>query len=627
MSWEVLTMKSKTSCFNSGIAKNLLRRYWPLWIGYLLILLLIPLTLYSRLRSFDPGTDLSPALDLTLGNTFQVVVLLSFLMSILTAMAMFSFLYSTRSCGLMNSLPVTRTCLFFTSFLTGALSLLAVDVLACGVTALLCMSGYLKVRSVMVFFAVIVFSKAFFYGFAVFCAMLTGSLLILPCVYLVLNHTALIAETCTRNILSKIIYGLSGNGFHLVSLSPLVYMLSSLGVNYTEWPLSVQFTGVVAAAVYALVGIVFVLLAWRLFLRRRMETAGDTVAIRVMKPVFQYCMCFGSAVAFAALVYEIADLRLSAGRAALVLLALLLVGAFLGYYAARMLIEKSVRVFRKNGKGFLISALVIVLLFCACEFDLFGIEKRVPDAETVEQVMINGVELKEADSVESVLAFHNSMIANRAKHEAQPRQENEYLYVNDEGIELSRNTEIIYFLKNGKTLNRFYYVHANGEDVQDPSSDLRQLETILNLREALEYRCTFAYPLKEENVVSASISFNPTGEDENQTFYSNSYALSSEEFLDFWENGVLPDLAEGHIARRVLCDYDRGWYYTNADLFLCLTADREAYQRSGGTISQQQWVNLEIATDSAHCLNWIEKHTGIQPSSMNDVYTDAYYHG
>ena len=620
-------MKSKTSCFNSGIAKNLLSRCWPLWLGYLLILLLVPLTLYSRLRSFDPGTELSPALDLTLGATFQPIVLLSFLISIFTAMAVFGFLYNTRSCGLMNSLPVTRTSLFFTCFLTGYLALLAADVLACDVTALLCLSGYMKARSVLVFFAVLVFSKTFLYGFAAFCAMLTGSLLILPCVYFVLNFTAIIAEACAKDILSKIVYGLSGNGFHLVFLSPLVYMLSSLGVCYTEWPSNVEFTGIPATAVYALVGIVFMLFAWRLFLRRRMETAGDTVAIRVLKPVFQYCMCFGSAVVFAALVYEIADLRLSGRGAALVLLALLLVGAFLGYFAARMLIEKSFRVFRKNAKGFLICALVIVLLFTACEFDLFGVEKRVPSAGTVEQVVINGVELKEADSIENVLAFHSSMIANQAKHEAQPRQGNEYLYVNDGGMELARNAEITYILKNGKILTRFYRVRADGEDVTDPDSDLRKLEAILNLREALEYRCTFDYPLKAENVVSASIQFSPVFGDQNQNYYISvpSYTLSGEEFLDFWENGVLPDLAEGHIARRVICDYDRGWCYTNADLFLCLTEDREAYQRSGGSISQQQWVDLEIATDSAHCLDWIEKHAGIRPVSIDSGYPVDYY--
>ena len=615
-------MKSKTSCFNSGIAKNLLSRCWPLWLGYLLILLLVPLTLYSRLRSFDPGTELSPALDLTLGATFQPIVLLSFLISIFTAMAVFGFLYNTRSCGLMNSLPVTRTSLFFTCFLTGCLALLAADVLACGVTALLCLSGYMKARSVLVFFAVLVFSKTFLYGFAAFCAMLTGSLLILPCVYFVLNFTAIIAEACAKDILSKIVYGLSGNGFHLVFLSPLVYMLSSLGVNYTEWPLNVQFTGIPATALYALVGIVFVLFAWRLFLRRRMETAGDTVAIRVLKPVFQYCMCFGSAIVFADLVYSIADPRLGGRGRALVILALLLLGAFLGYYAAQMLIEKSFRVFRKNTKGILISALIIVLLFSACEWDLFGVERYVPAAETVDRVLFNGVELKETKSIESILAFHEGLIAHKAKHDSQSQRGNEYLSVTEEETDISRNAEITYVLKNGKMVKRLYRVRAGGEDITDPGSDLRRLDAIQNLQEALVYRCTFDYPLEVENIVYASISFVPRYEDGKAVSYPDMYSLSGEEFLDFWGNAVLPDLEEGHIARRIVCDFDRGWNYTDAQLQLCLVADRETYDRSGGIAIQQQWVEIQIATDSVHCLDWIREHTGVRPTAVDSVYAD-----
>ena len=31
MNWEVRTMRSKTSCFNSTLFKKNLSRYWPLW--------------------------------------------------------------------------------------------------------------------------------------------------------------------------------------------------------------------------------------------------------------------------------------------------------------------------------------------------------------------------------------------------------------------------------------------------------------------------------------------------------------------------------------------------------------------------------------------------------------------
>ena len=46
MNWEVPTMKSRTSCFNGGVCRSLLRRFWPLWAGYFVLLLfLLPVQL------------------------------------------------------------------------------------------------------------------------------------------------------------------------------------------------------------------------------------------------------------------------------------------------------------------------------------------------------------------------------------------------------------------------------------------------------------------------------------------------------------------------------------------------------------------------------------------------------
>ena len=40
MNWEVPTMKSKTSFFNSALAKNMLQRSWPAWLLFFLVLLM-----------------------------------------------------------------------------------------------------------------------------------------------------------------------------------------------------------------------------------------------------------------------------------------------------------------------------------------------------------------------------------------------------------------------------------------------------------------------------------------------------------------------------------------------------------------------------------------------------------
>ena len=49
MNWEVRTMRSATSCFNSTLYTKTMARFWPLWALHGLIwLFVIPLTLVNR---------------------------------------------------------------------------------------------------------------------------------------------------------------------------------------------------------------------------------------------------------------------------------------------------------------------------------------------------------------------------------------------------------------------------------------------------------------------------------------------------------------------------------------------------------------------------------------------------
>ena len=53
MSWEVPTMQSATSFFNRALFRKNLQRFWPLWLGYVLIwLLLLPLPLLNELADY-----------------------------------------------------------------------------------------------------------------------------------------------------------------------------------------------------------------------------------------------------------------------------------------------------------------------------------------------------------------------------------------------------------------------------------------------------------------------------------------------------------------------------------------------------------------------------------------------
>ena len=354
MSWEVPNMRSRTSFFDPGVAKNLLRRCWPLWLSYLLFLLLIlPLPLQQRLQYKSNYDGALPALDTAMTGYAEVMLVVSFLAAILTVMAMFSYLYTSRGCGMMNALPLTRTAMSFTALLTGLVPLLLSDLAACACCLPFVASGDLSLRVLGWFLGVIVCGKLFFYGFAVLCAMLTGSLLILPLVYFVLNFTAIVAELATRFVLSKLLFGLDVDAMHLAWLSPLAQMMSDCAAGYVGGQ-TLVLRGLGTAALYGAAGVLLSLGAWRLYLRRQMESATDTVAIPVLKPVFKYCMAYGCGVLLATFAHNAFFMIPVLGLPAALLTALfVLAGSLLGYFAAEMLIRKTVKVFRGTWRGWL----------------------------------------------------------------------------------------------------------------------------------------------------------------------------------------------------------------------------------------------------------------------------------
>ena len=123
-------MRSKTSFFNKTVFKNNTTRYWPIWVGYLALLLLIfPISRisYGRYGIYTDTTPFSFAEDLLIEAAGGGMIAILFIFAILSAMALYSYLYTTKSAGMIGSLPVTRRSMFFTSYMTGILWLVGAD--------------------------------------------------------------------------------------------------------------------------------------------------------------------------------------------------------------------------------------------------------------------------------------------------------------------------------------------------------------------------------------------------------------------------------------------------------------------------------------------------------------------
>ena len=124
MSWEVRTMRSATSYFNFTLLRKNFARFWPIWSLYgLFWLAVLPLNILSNRIHWDGGMARSLPLNYLDGGPSAAVALTA-LFGLLCAMAVFSYLYASRSVGMLHALPLRREGLFLTNYLSGLLFLL-----------------------------------------------------------------------------------------------------------------------------------------------------------------------------------------------------------------------------------------------------------------------------------------------------------------------------------------------------------------------------------------------------------------------------------------------------------------------------------------------------------------------
>ena len=112
MSWEVRTMKSATSSskswFYPTLWKKNMARFWPVWALYGLVwLVALPLNLMTNYRGGGSWSGLDEGANHFANYTVleyagELSVILSVGFAILAAMAVFSYLYQSRSVGMLH---------------------------------------------------------------------------------------------------------------------------------------------------------------------------------------------------------------------------------------------------------------------------------------------------------------------------------------------------------------------------------------------------------------------------------------------------------------------------------------------------------------------------------------------
>lgn len=589
-------MKSKISFFNAGIFKSMLKRFWPLWTAYFAVwFMCLPLPLLvARLQGVKESAV--TVVTAAMKTSVEASVVSGFLMGILAAMAVFGFLYNSRSCGMIASTPVRREAVFCSAYLAGALPVLAANLFIAVLNWLFTLSSGIEGACIFkmnaILFAVNSMEFLIFFSISAFIAMLTANIVALPVLYLIFNFVFLGMEYVVRMLYGMFIFGYSDlPDCVLEFMSPLIYLFTRIGinVNISTESAAVSLTNWSALLGYIIAAVVFSVTALLLYRKRRMESAGDVIAVKSLRPVFKFCVTACAALCFGLLFFVIiSTLFTSLSMSMLVLSAGLIIGAFIGYFASEMLLKKSFHVFKGSWKGFVITAVLCIVFAFVCVTDLFDLSSQLPDADDIEAISCSsesrGVDIKNRSDIEALLKVNKAIIADRDKYEG----------LDDTDLENTGYVSIRYKLKDGRVICRGYTLLID--------DNYKAYYEVLSSENIVKDIFTPEVPVTVQNVYSALFSC-PSG-----TGDMFSVSLTPEQAVDFYDNALMKDIESG--AKKPLTpetgNNDDG-FVTGSYVYIELVSAPDAANEEDTSDS----LVIEIDDDCTECIAWVKANLNI----------------
>lgn len=506
-------------------------RFWPVWAVYLAYLFFsMTVRLFLNTRSYatyQTADTTSPAtyrlmtmLECISGNLEPYVI---FFAALVAAIAVFSYLFSTRSCHMIHALPVKRSELFVTNYICGFLFLLIPQLITFLLNLVVCILNNISSVEYLLYWLLYVIGMSFlFYTLAVFCCMLTGHAVAAAVYYFVGNFLYIGIKSVATLIISSMCYGLGILGdqvsFTLTEtrdtvLSPFLYLLDHVSLT---WSMNEDFTaldqihmrGSLLIGLYCMIAVVFLILAYVFYQKRQLECTGDVVAFGWLYPCFRWML---SLVGGFGLSYLLSSLLFAnTARMTTALFVFLIPCSFASFFISEMLLNKRFHVFSR--KRWIEWAVCIALCLFGTGLikgDVFHVERKIPETDQIAAIyMYADYEHVYSDETdfETLEKIHQNLLDHKQEYLPYSYQQSYLEYNHPEArsaefvaVTSSDTTEasssssvvysegdyvssiqITYYLKNGRKIMRCYEIPVTDETLKDdttPAYQISKLET------------------------------------------------------------------------------------------------------------------------------------------------------
>ena len=543
-------MKLRTSFFNLTVLRKDITRFAPAWGLYLTGMLLLMLTLFP-----DTGYNQS----YTVGMTISLFSAVNICYALVCAALLFGDLFNARLCNSIHAMPMRREGWFLTHLVSGLLFSIVPNL----IVALCLMPRLVEYWFVsFVWLGGMTATYLFFFGAAVLSAMCTGSRFAMTLVYGLINFLSILAMWMMQFLYEPLLFGIEIDQEPFVFLSPVVYLCTNelnfvtfldkiVGVSTVNgWPYVLGIAGV---------GAVMLAVALLLYRKRHLETAGNFVTVRALSPVFLvlYTLTAGMILFLFSNIFAVEQGYL-----------FLAVGIAVGFITGRMLLKRTVRVFKPaTFVGLAVMMLVIFGSFGLMKLDVLGVVRWIPEQEDVKSVSIRyayddyAYTADDAAEIAELMELHGQLIEERSETHAWDTQM--YLtYTLRNGTTVSRRYGLVYSTDAGLALNRW---------LSKPEYVL-QTDDLSTLAENIDYITVEVFP-------------------------DDRYVFTNEEALALLD-AVIADCRAG-----IMCqDYYYQYVYRDTDQWGYLS-----FEKSGN-----QDVYICLWADAENTIAWLKDH-GVEP--------------
>ncbi len=419
-------MKLKTLSSEKAVFRKNITRFVPVWAIYSVFLLISLLTIR--------GNNNAEGLPHALAGFSTFMCFANGVYALVCALTLFGDLFNSRMCNAIHALPLRRESWFCVHALTG----ICFSVVPNLVFTLLMMPCGDAMNWLWLAQSTLQFLLCF--GTALLCVQLTGSRFATTVFYGLLHFGALLIYRLIQSLYVPLLPGVVANVDLVALFCPIVNyfrnlpVMSSYDMNLDTYVIIDSAAGWINLAVMALVGIGFGAVALFLYRRRQLESAGDFIAVKVLRPVFLVAY----SLVVAAMFHGMCELFLDGES-----WVFLLTGLAVGYFTGQMLLSRTTRVFGlKQLRDLGVLVVCFALSFVVTFLDPLNITGWVPEAEDVSAVMLNDVELTDPALVEQITRFHEGVTKDYDGYENYA----------DKWITLT------YQMKNGRIVRRAYWI-------------------------------------------------------------------------------------------------------------------------------------------------------------------------